>query len=107
VDGESGQVVGGAFGGGSIDPSTPEGMRLAALPMKPGSPAQEIRDSVVPDGALDRLNLNLWFVNFRLGAYYNILKALGTDTQRAGVLRWGQVSTCPMRPGPVCRGSVT
>jgi pimeloyl-ACP methyl ester carboxylesterase len=82
LDAESGQIVWGAFGGGSIDPSTPEGARLAALPMEEGKPVTQIRDSVVPDGALDRFNLNLWFVNFRLSAYYNILKALGTGGYR-------------------------
>ena len=82
VDSDSGQVVWGAFGGGSINPSTPEGMRLAALPMSEGTPARDIRDMVIPDGALDRLNLNLWFINFRLSAYYNILKALGIGGYR-------------------------
>jgi pimeloyl-ACP methyl ester carboxylesterase len=77
VDSESGTVVWGAFGGGSADPSTPEGARLAALPMEEGTPVQDIRDTVVPDGALDRFSLRVWLFNFRLSAYYNILRALG------------------------------
>jgi pimeloyl-ACP methyl ester carboxylesterase len=82
VDSETGRVVWGAFGGGFADPATPEGARLAALPMEEGVPVHLIRDTVVPDGALDRFSLRVWLFNFRLRAYYHILKALGTGGYR-------------------------
>lgn len=77
VDSETGTTVWGAFGGDFADPATAEGARLAALPMREGVPVQQIADGVVPDGALDRFQINFWFGNFRLSAYYNILRALG------------------------------
>jgi len=77
VDTETRSIVWGAFGGGFADPSTPEGARLAALPMGEDTPIYHLRDSVSPDGALDSFRLSVWLFNFRLQAYYNILKALG------------------------------
>jgi pimeloyl-ACP methyl ester carboxylesterase len=82
VDTDTQNVVWGAFGGGFADPSTPEGARLAALPMDEGTPLYHLRDSVSPDGALDTFRLSVWLFNFRLQAYYNILKALGVGGYR-------------------------
>jgi hypothetical protein len=59
VDPESGKVVWGAFGGDFIKPSTPDGVRLASVPMDEDTPIEEIRSPVVPDGALDRFKFTL------------------------------------------------
>ena len=72
----------GAFGGDFADPATPEGARLAALPMERGKAVEEIGDGVVPDGALDRFSIDLGFANIRLSAYYNILRSLGVGGYR-------------------------
>lgn len=82
VDAESGQVVWGAFGGGSVDATTPEGARICALPMKRGVPLAELRDAVRSDGALDRLRLKLLFLPWELSAYANLLGALGAGGYR-------------------------
>ena len=58
VDSESGRLVWGAFAGGYANPQKPDGARLIALPMREGMALGSLRDSVVSDGALDRLKVN-------------------------------------------------
>ena len=95
VDRETGAVAWGAFGLGQVDPNSPAGARLVALPMEQGKGLQELRDGVQPDGALDRVVIN--FVGFpvELNAYYNILQSLGVGGFRdqglgeAGVVDYG------------------
>lgn len=53
------RVVWGAFAGDYADPRTEEGARLVALPMALGVPLNELHDSVVSDGALDRIKVNI------------------------------------------------
>jgi hypothetical protein len=76
-DGETGQLVWGAFDGGEADPETPEGARLIAIPMKEGVPIGELTDSVHSDGALDRVKVKLFGLPLQLNAYINILSTLG------------------------------
>lgn len=76
-DGETGQLVWGAFDGGTADPETPEGARLIAIPMKEGVPIDELTDSVRSDGALDRVKVKLFGLPLQLNAYINILSTLG------------------------------
>ncbi len=76
-DGETGQLVWGAFDGGEADPETPEGARLIAIPMKEGVPIGELTDSVHSDGALDRVKVKLFGLPIQLNAYINILSTLG------------------------------
>lgn len=76
-DGETGQLVWGAFDGGEADPETPEGARLIAIPMKEGVPISELTDSVHSDGALDRVKVKLFGLPIQLNAYINILSTLG------------------------------
>lgn len=100
VDPESGKVVWGAFGGDFIKPSTPEGARLASVPMDEDTPIDQITSPVVPDGALDRFKFTLWFLNFRLSAYHNILRALGVggykdeDIDASTAIDYGGHFTC-------------
>ena len=60
-DAPSGVVVWGAFGGDAVNPETPEGARLVALPMEPGVPLSQLRDDVAPAGVLDDIQVQLLF----------------------------------------------
>jgi pimeloyl-ACP methyl ester carboxylesterase len=99
-DPETGTLVWGAFAGGAASPADPEGLRLLALPMEEGAPLSELRDGVVPDGALDQIRISLLGLRIELNAYINILQTLGAggyrDTQlAAGGLDYGDAHfTC-------------
>ena len=82
VEGESGQIVWGAFADGYANPSTPEGARLLALPMAEGKTLAELTDTTVPDGALDRLKVSLLGLPVQLNAYVHILGTLGVGGYR-------------------------
>ena len=58
VDQDSGKTVWGAFGLGHINPNTPTGARLVALPMAPNQPLRKLQDNVESTGALDRVIIN-------------------------------------------------
>lgn len=81
-DGNTGDTVWGAFGSGAVDPHTGEGARLLALPMAPGVPLKDLRDSVRQAGALDRVVLKFLGIPLELNAYYNILRTLGVGGYR-------------------------
>ena len=82
VEAESGEVVWGAFGSGTTDPTTPAGARLLALPMAPEKSLRDLQDTVRPAGALDRVMLNFIGIPVQLNAYYNILRTLGVGGYR-------------------------
>jgi hypothetical protein len=82
VDEESGRVVWGAFAGGYANPERPDGARLVALPMTGGARLAERRDAVRPDGALDRLKVELLGLPVELDAYLQILGTLGVGGYR-------------------------
>jgi pimeloyl-ACP methyl ester carboxylesterase len=95
----SGTVVWGAFGLGQVDPNTPRGARMVALPMHRGASLSALRDDTVSDGALDRLIYNVLGVPIELNAYYRILRILGVggyrDQQLAHAIDYGdQHFTC-------------
>ena len=95
-DAETGRLVWGAFAGQYASPRTEEGIRLIAHPMQEGVALRDLTDSVVPDGALDRLKLRFFGVPFRLNAYVYILQALGVGGYRdqqlgeLGVIDYGE-----------------
>ena len=95
VDQDSGKTVWGAFGLGHVNPNTPTGARLVALPMAPGQSLKELHDNVESAGALDRVIFNFLGYPFQLNAYYNILQSLGVggyrdeDLGEAGVIDYG------------------
>ena len=68
--------------------------------MEEGAPLSELRDGVVPDGALDQIRISLLGLRIELNAYINILQTLGAggyrDTQlAAGGLDYGDAHfTC-------------
>jgi hypothetical protein len=101
VDRESGRTVWGAFAGGAVTPKTAEGARLVALPMQEGASLHELKDEVVSNGALERLNISLLGLPLRLNAYIHILRALGAGGYRdqqlgeAGAIDYGDTHfTC-------------
>ena len=58
VDPDSGVIVWGAFGTGTLNPNKPDDARLFGLPMQPGKNLQELTDRVKPSGTLDRVVVN-------------------------------------------------
>ena len=82
VDPQSGEVVWGAFGTGKANPHSAEGARLIALPMAQGTALRDLRDTVQPTDALDRVVLNFFGIPVQLNAYYNILRTLGAGGYR-------------------------
>ncbi len=76
-DGDSGQLVWGAFEKSTADPESPEGARLVAIPMEMGAPLSELTDNVHSDGALDKVKVTLFGLPIELNAYVNILSTLG------------------------------
>ncbi len=92
VDEPTGTVGWGAFSGEYANPADPAGARLLAHPMQPGAPLSALRDTVVPDGALDRVKVNILILPIELGAYVDILTALGVGGYRdEGLGRAGAV----------------
>ncbi len=71
-------MVWGAFGGDSVNPERPDGARMLALPMGVGRPFKSLKDSVIPDGALERFQVSLWGLPVFLNAYVHILSTLGS-----------------------------
>lgn len=96
IDSETGQIVWGAFAGGYAKPQTPEGARLIALPMREGVPLDQLRDSVVSNGALDRLKVKVASLPIEIGAYVHVMESLGIggyrDEQlgRSGAIDYGE-----------------
>ena len=77
IDPKTDTLVWGAFGTGSADPNSTGGARLIALPMQPGVPLDQLRDRVVPDGALGRVRVSIFGLPLELEAYASILATLG------------------------------
>ena len=86
IDSQSGKVVWGAFAGGYANPKEPDGARLIALPICEGLSLSELRDRVIPDGALDRVRVVLFGLPFKRIVYLHILCALGIGGYRDEVL---------------------
>ena len=82
IDPASGKLVWGAFGGGSINPTTPSGARLMALPMQEDARLADLVDEVQSAGALDRVQINFAGLPISLNAYTKILTTLGAGGYR-------------------------
>lgn len=83
---ESGKGVWGAFGGDYLDPETPEGARLFALPFATPADVHVPPDGVHPTGALDTLSFDVLGIPFQLSAYVNVLRSLGVGGFRDQML---------------------
>ena len=95
VDPDSGIVVWGAFGSGTLNPNKPDDARLFGLPMHPGKALHELTDRVQPAGTLDRVVVNFGGYPIEQNAYAYILGVLGVGGYRdeqwheAGLVDWG------------------
>lgn len=85
VDRDSGVVVWGGGGHGiSVDPDSPEGARLIALPIVgPETPIAEIRDHVVAAGVLDTAQATVLGIPIRIDIYGGIARMLAAGGFRA------------------------
>ncbi len=94
-DAATGRLAWGAFARGYANPSTADGARLVALPMREGAPLEELLDEVEPEGVLDRVRVSLLGLPFEQQAYLYILGTLGVGGYRdqtlgeAGAVRYG------------------
>jgi pimeloyl-ACP methyl ester carboxylesterase len=83
VDQQSGLVVWGEFGGDSINPLSPWGARMIALPMRQGQKLTSLTTpSVKAAGTLDALDVRLLGIPFQINAYRDLLNALGVGGYR-------------------------
>jgi pimeloyl-ACP methyl ester carboxylesterase len=95
VDSRTGQVVWGAFSGDAANPREAEGARLIALPIREGAQLSELRDDVVPDGALESLRVDVFRLPIEISAYVDVMGALGVGGYRdeqlseAGAIDYG------------------
>lgn len=78
----SGKTIWGAFGGNYANPSVDEEVRLIALPMRQGVALKDLRDHVMPDGALEQITVNLAGLPIQIGAYVDIIVTLGAGGYR-------------------------
>lgn len=78
VDSNSGRNVWGEFSGSAFLPHDAEGMRMFSFPMEFDVPLHELKDSIIPRGALENIEVQLLGLSLRLNAYGNILQVLGS-----------------------------
>jgi len=76
------RVVWGAFDLGGSSLKSAAGRRALALPMAPGVPLDELRDTVEATRALDRVSLRVFGLPIELKAYAQILGVLGAGGYR-------------------------
>ncbi|MCH9674129.1 MAG: hypothetical protein K0U93_22010 [Gammaproteobacteria bacterium] len=82
IDRDSGQTVWGAFDSESVNTDTPEGARLFSLPIRADRELADLRDSVEPNGVLDKVRVKLLGVSVAIRAYAGILATLGVGGYR-------------------------
>ncbi|MCH8830244.1 MAG: hypothetical protein IID45_11770 [Planctomycetes bacterium] len=82
IDANSKSVVWGSFGLQSLNPFASQNVRQLALPMKHGVPLRDLRDGVVAENVLDRLDIRLLGFPISVRAYAGILKTLGVGGYR-------------------------
>lgn len=80
------ELVWGAFTPEAADPSTPDGARLIALPMRRDAALADLSDEVRTAGVLDRVKLSLLGLRLEVRAYANILATLGVGGYRDELL---------------------
>ena len=82
VQSQTGQVVWGEFGGGSINPASAAGAQAIALPMSEQKPLSALTDAVKPAGTLDALEIRFFGIPFQINAYRDLLTTLGVGGYR-------------------------
>jgi len=95
VEAQSHNVVWGAFGSGSVNPNSVHGAQLIGLPMAKGGKLNQLKDDIIPAGALDRAIISLFGYPLELNTYAYILGVLGVGGYRdqnlgeAGIVDYG------------------
>ncbi len=105
-NGRTGLKIWGSFTFGAADADKAAGAREVAYPMGDGVPLLELRDDVVPNGALDYVVADIGpFRNIKIGAYVGIMKSLAAGKYRdqslgeSGAIDYGgQHYTCFQYP---------
>jgi len=82
VDTDTNKVAWGAFGGTAVDPSTADGARSVALPIKLNEQLKYLTDSVDSVGVLDKVQVTLLGLPVEQKAYVHILGTLGVGGYR-------------------------
>ena len=82
VDGQSGEVVWGELGIGSVNPLNAHSLTELALPMQVGVPLHQLHDQVRHNGPLDQLTFRLFGIPIKVNAYAQILSTLGVGGYR-------------------------
>lgn len=80
-DPTTGTIVWGAFEPDAADPGDPDGARLIALPIDDDTLAN-VRDTVEPNGVLDKVRIQLLGVPLEIQAYAGILATPGAGGYR-------------------------
>ena len=96
TDSRNGHLIWGAFTAHAAHPRDPDSLRAVAIPMEPGKSLAELRDSIEPSGALDRVRIQV-LPGFRIEpqAYLRLLLTLGAagfadqTLGEAGVVDYG------------------
>jgi pimeloyl-ACP methyl ester carboxylesterase len=75
-------VAWGAFEPASANPGDPDGARTIALPIRDDVALTELRDAVVPDGVLEKVQIRMLGIPLEVQAYAGILATLGAGGYR-------------------------
>jgi len=92
---DSEKVAWGSFGIKRTNPNTEEGSRRIAIPMQTGKTLSELRDDIIPDGALDKVVVSFFGYPLEQNTYSYILNVLGVggyrdqDFGEAGIIDYG------------------
>ena len=81
-DTESGHETWGIFDNQYTNPSDPEKARLVSLPLQYQKPLSASKDSIISNGALDKIEFKLLGVPLQSRAYASILQTLGIGGYR-------------------------
>ena len=81
-DTETDTTVWGAFVSGAADPQNAEDARLISLPIAEGKPLASLQDSVVPDGVMEEIKVEILGIPIELKAYAAIMSTLGAGGYR-------------------------
>jgi len=85
IDSKTQENVWGEFGERALLPHTSKGTRSLGLPMVKGVPLNELKDTVVQDGSLEKVKVRLLGLPLRINAYGDIMAILGAGSYRSDV----------------------
>ena len=82
IERDSKEVAWGAFGIKRTNPDIEKGTRRIALPMQMGKTLRELRDNIIPAGALDKVVVSFFGYPLEQNTYSYILRVLGVGGYR-------------------------